>query len=74
MEPEEGQAYPVCIKGKRACPPEDCGGLWGYYNLLEILENPKDEEYEGMLEWVGGKIDPEAFDLAEANARLKRYF
>jgi len=74
VEPEEGQAYPVCIKGKRACPPEDCGGLWGYYNLLEILENPKDEEYEGMLEWVGGKIDPEAFDLAEANARLKRYF
>jgi len=73
-KPEEGQAYPVCIKGKRACPPEDCGGLWGYCNLLEILENPKDEEYEGMLEWVGGKIDPEAFDLAEANARLKRYF
>jgi len=74
LEPEDGQAYPVCIKGKRACPPENCGGLWGYYNLLEILENPKDEEYEGMLEWVGGKIDPEAFDLAEANARLKRYF
>lgn len=74
LEPEEGQAYPVCVKGKRACPPEDCGGLWGYYNLLEILGNPKDEEYEEMLEWVGGSIDPEAFDLAEAKARMKRWF
>jgi len=74
LDPEEGQTYPVCIKGKRACPPEDCGGLWGYYDLLEILGNPKDEGHEGMLEWVGGKIDPEAFELAEANARLKYYF
>jgi hypothetical protein len=74
LEPEEGKPYPVCIKGKRACPPEDCGGIWGYYNLLDILENPADEEHEEMLEWVGGKIDPETFDLDEANARLKYYF
>ncbi|VGO20035.1 plasmid pRiA4b ORF-3 family protein [Pontiella sulfatireligans] len=73
-EPEDGLAYPICIKGMRACPPEDCGGLWGYYNLLEILDHPKCEEYEQMLEWVGGKIDPEAFDLAAANARMRQRF
>ena len=73
VEPEEGQAYPVCIKGKRACPPEDCGGLWGYYSLLEVLADPKADEHESMLEWTDGQIDPEAFDLTEANARLKRH-
>jgi hypothetical protein len=74
LEPEEGKPYPVCIKGKRTCPPEDCGGIWGYYNLLDLLGNPKNEEHEGMFEWIGGKIDPETFDLDEANARLKHYF
>lgn len=74
VAPDEGRTYPVCIKGMRACPPEDCGGLWGYYNLLEILDDPKCDEYEQMLGWVGGKIDPEAFDLEEANARVRELF
>lgn len=74
LEPEAGQSYPVCIKGKRACPPEDCGGLWGYYNLLEILDDPDHEEHEEMLEWVEEKIDPEAFDLDQANARIRQIF
>ena len=74
LDPEEGLAYPVCIKGKRACPPEDCGGIWGYYNLLEILDDPKCDEHQGMLDWVGDDIDPEAFDLDAANARMKHYF
>ncbi|MEM2135771.1 MAG: plasmid pRiA4b ORF-3 family protein [Candidatus Jordarchaeaceae archaeon] len=37
---EEGVDYPRCIGGKRACPPEDCGGVWGYEELLEIIKNP----------------------------------
>ena len=57
--------YPVCIKGKRACPPEDCGGIWGYEALLETILDPKHEEYEEMLEWVGEEFDPEHFDLKE---------
>lgn len=73
-EPEEGQAYPLCIKGMRACPPEDCGGLWGYYNLLEILEDPECDEHDEMMDWAGGPIDPEAFDLDEANARIRQLF
>ena len=59
--------YPICIKGKRACPPEDCGGVWGYEELLEIIENPDHEEYEGMLEWLGGGFDPEEFDPNEVS-------
>ena len=67
---EKGTQYPVCIKGKRACPPEDVGGVWGYSDFLETFMNPKDPEYGDMLEWVGGDFDPEAFDMDEVNKRL----
>lgn len=59
---EKGVKYPICIKGKRACPPEDCGGIWGYVELLEILGDPDHEEHESMKEWVGGELNPERFD------------
>ncbi|GAG78992.1 unnamed protein product, partial [marine sediment metagenome] len=59
---DEKIKYPRCIAGKRACPPEDCGGVGGYYNLLEIISNPAHEEYEEMMEWLGGEYDPEAFN------------
>jgi hypothetical protein len=55
----------VCISGKRACPPEDCGGAWGYARFLEAIRNPEDEEHEEMLEWIGGDFDPEYFDPEE---------
>lgn len=57
-----GKSYPICIAGKRACPPEDCGGVWGYENLVEIIRDPKHEEYENRMEWVGRNFDPEMFD------------
>ncbi len=63
--------YPVCLDGKRACPPEDCGGIWGYTDLLQTIQNPDSEEYEEMLEWLGGEFDPEAFDLEAINEALK---
>jgi len=66
--------YPRCIKGKRACPPEDCGGAWGYGNFLEALEDPDHAEHEDMLEWSGGDFDPEEFDLNRINARLSTGF
>ena len=68
----EDQRYPVCLAGKRACPPEDCGGFPGYQRLLRILRNPKHKEYEDMLDWIGGDFDPEAFDLVEINKDLWR--
>lgn len=68
--PEEGVAYPVCLGGERACPPEDCGGTWGYRELLATLADPTHEDHEDMAEWAGA-IDPEAFDIDEVNRRLK---
>jgi hypothetical protein len=62
---EAGVNYPVCTAGKRSCPPEDCGGVWGYGDLLEIIANPDDERYEEMLEWLGEDFDPEYFDVTE---------
>jgi hypothetical protein len=69
--PEPGAAYPVCLAGERACPPEDCGGVWGYADLLEIMADPKHEAYEEMLEWLGAPLDPEKFDLDKVNKKLQ---
>ena len=70
--PEE--TYPSCVAGQGACPPEDCGGAWGYAELKEILADPSHERHQDMLEWLGlnaGKdFDPEKFSVAEVNARL----
>ena len=59
---EAGQKYPACVAGARACPPEDCGGISGYYELLEVISNPSHEEYEETVTWLGKKYDPKAFD------------
>ncbi len=59
--------YPKCIAGKRSCPPEDCGGVWGYEDFLEIINNPDHEEYEDMIQWAGGAFDPEHFDKEEVS-------
>ena len=58
---EKGQKYPRCIDGAQACPPEDCGGVPGYYRMLEVLSDLDDEEHEEMLEWLGGKYEPQEF-------------
>lgn len=63
--------YPACTGGRRACPPEDCGGVWGYENLLAMLADPTHEEHASMLEWVGGTFDPDAFDPADFAHRLQ---
>lgn len=58
----EKTEYPICLEGERACPPEDCGGAWGYVDLLETISDPDDEEYEDTIEWLGDDFDPEYFD------------
>ncbi len=50
--------YPTCTGGRRARPPEDCGGVWGYENVLAVLADPDDEEHASMREWVGSSFDP----------------
>jgi hypothetical protein len=54
--------YPACTAGKRACPPEDCGGPFGYMGLLEALNNPDHENHESMVEWIGDDFDSETFN------------
>jgi hypothetical protein len=72
LAPDPAMRYPVCLTGKRACPPEDCGGIWGYAELLDVLATPEHPEHKDMLMWVGGAFDPEAFDLDTVNASLRR--
>jgi len=67
---ETGVAYPRCLTGRRACPPEDCGGMWAYTRLLEIVHDPAHPEHEEWRDWLGRPLTPEAFDLDATNRRL----
>lgn len=62
--------YPRCIEGAGACPPEDCGGVWGYAELLDTLSDPEHEQHEELMEWAGGPIDADAFDARKATQRM----
>jgi len=56
---EQGVTYPRCLKGKRACPPEDCGGVWGYEEFLEAIKDPDHPEHREKLAWLIGDWDDE---------------
>lgn len=68
--PAAGVRYPVCVTGRRACPPDDCGGVWGYADLLDALADPEHPEHDELQEWIGEPFDPDAFDLKTVNLRL----
>lgn len=68
---DKNTKYPICLSGENNCPPEDCGGVWGYADMLEILKDPNHEEYESYIEWLGGKFDPKYFDKDEVNKLLR---
>jgi hypothetical protein len=59
---EPGHSYPQCIDGRRKCPPEDVGGVWGYEKFLSAIRDPRHEEHESCLTWVGGSYNPDDFD------------
>jgi hypothetical protein len=71
LPPDANAEAAVCLTGRRACPPEDCGGPWGYENLLRVVADPRDPEHEEMLAWLGGGWDPEEFDAGEVNELLR---
>jgi len=62
----------LCLDGARACPPEDCGGIWGYAELLKTLANPEHPEHKSMKEWLGRPFDAEAFNVAKTNLWLRK--
>jgi len=70
---EAGQRYPLCLGGKRACPPEDCGGPYGYEELLDAMADPEHDRYEELVDWIGHEFDPEEFDTDLVNATFRRY-
>lgn len=76
LDPEPGVRYPRCLDGARACPPEDCGGMSGYENVLAALKDPNHPEHEDMKVWLEGWVpspfDPEAFVLPTINAELRK--
>lgn len=62
--------YPVCVEGQLACPPEDCGGIYGYYDILEATSDPNHVRHEEMLEAYGEDYDPQAFSVDAVNSQL----
>jgi hypothetical protein len=70
----EGQSYPACVGGKRNCPPEDCGGAWGYEQLLADLADPNSLEHANQIEWIGEDFDPNEFSQERANTVLAARF
>jgi hypothetical protein len=70
LAPEAGHAYPICVDGKRHGPPEDCGGVPGFYSLLEAIGDPEHDQYEETRDWLGDDFDPEAFSVEEVNRGL----
>jgi Plasmid pRiA4b ORF-3-like protein len=68
---DKNVTYPRCVTGRRACPPDDCGGPWGYGDLLEVLADPNHPEHAARLEWCGGPLDPEAFDIEATNTAMQ---
>jgi hypothetical protein len=65
------QTVPACIDGRRACPPEDCGGTWSFRELLEILADQAHPEHDERREWLGRPFNPEAFDRSEFEENLR---
>jgi Plasmid pRiA4b ORF-3-like protein len=72
LKSESGKRYPLCLEGARACPPEDVGGVTGYADFLEAIADPENEEHDGLLEWAGGRFDPEEFNPVVATRRMKQ--
>lgn len=70
---DPARAYPACTDGAGACPPEDSGGPFGFADMLEAVADPGHPRHGDYSKWLG-EFDPAAFSVAEAEARLRRWF
>jgi hypothetical protein len=62
--------YPVCTDGRLACPPEDCGGILGFYDLVEAIADPNHEQHQELRDWLGYDFDPQSFSIDNVNHML----
>jgi hypothetical protein len=62
LKPGPNEKYPICLDGKNACPPEDCGGIWGFEEFKQAVADPKHPQHSEMLEWYGERYEPTLFD------------
>lgn len=67
---DPGTTYPVCTGGERACPPEDCGGIPGFYDLLEALGNPVHDRHDELQDWIEDNYNPDVFSIDDVNRML----
>jgi hypothetical protein len=74
LPPDAKLKYPVVMAGKGACPPEDCGGIWGYADILERFSKPQAEGYDELLIWLGEDFDPQHFDTVGVNTEYFKNF
>jgi len=72
LPPDPAFKHPMCLAGANACPPEDCGGMGGYYSMLEALASPKHPEHNEVKQWIGGDFDPQDFSSEGVNIAFKR--
>jgi hypothetical protein len=63
---------PRCIDGRRGCPPEDVGGIFGYSEFLQAYSDAGHPQHSDMRQWAGEYFDPERFDVSEVNAVLAK--
>jgi len=70
---EKDADLPRCIAGKRSCPPEDCGGVWGYQEFVEAIQDPSHPRHHELSDWIGGEFDPEYFDIEGVNEALLEF-
>ncbi|MBL9200971.1 MAG: plasmid pRiA4b ORF-3 family protein [Opitutaceae bacterium] len=69
---EKGHFYPACLGGERAGPPEDCGGIEAFHDMLACLKEPHTDLGREWIEWVGPDYNPEVCDLPKINQALKK--
>ena len=68
----KGVTYPHCAAGELAGPPEDCGGLDAYHDMLACIKEPQSELGREWLEWLGPDYNPSACDVDKINKSLKK--
>ena len=72
IKSDDSIKYPICLGGKMKCPPEDVGGIGGYVEMLKVLRNPNNDEYESYITWLGGHFDYKEFDIDKVNKLLAK--